>query len=109
MMEGAFQIDSADNVATLLQDAAPGLLPLHGPAGTRETRIHEKIALGHKVALAPIAKDAPIVKYGVVIGVATEPIAAGDWVHLHNCRSLLDERSSQFAAPHETAGGVPHV
>jgi hypothetical protein len=33
------------------------------------------------------------VKYGVTIGVATEPIGAGTWVHTHNCRSELDERS----------------
>jgi len=27
------------------------------------------------------------VKYGLPIGNALEPIAAGAWVHVHNCRS----------------------
>jgi hypothetical protein len=35
-----------------------------------------------------------VIKYGVTIGLATRDIDAGEWVHLHNCRSLLDEGSS---------------
>ena len=54
----------------------------------------ESIARGHKIALRPIAEGRRrCVKYGVTIGFATEPIAAGAWVHTHNCRSGLDERS----------------
>ena len=38
----------------------------------------------------------PIIKYGVVIGVATQEIHEGDWVHLHNMMSRFDERSSKI-------------
>ena len=35
-----------------------------------------------------------MIKYGFPIGHATQPIRAGDWVHLHNCASNYDSRSS---------------
>jgi altronate dehydratase small subunit len=93
----AFQVHAADNVATLLSDAAEGsLIAVVGPAGKRNITAREKIELGHKIALVPIAADSPMTKFGVVIGVATRRIEPGEWVHLHNCRSQLDERSGSF-------------
>lgn len=44
----------------------------------------EPIRQYHKVALADIAVDEPVRKYGQIIGYATEPIRAGAWVHTHN-------------------------
>lgn len=93
----AFQVHDQDNVATLLGEAAAGaLLQIVGPAGRHNLTAREKIELGHKVALATIPEGAPIVKFGIVIGIAMRPIARGEWVHLHNCRSRLDERSGHF-------------
>ena len=93
----AFQVHAADNVATLLSDAAEdSLITIVGPAGKRDITACEKIELGHKIAVAPILEDEPITKFGVVIGVATRRIEPGEWVHLHNCRSQLDERSGSF-------------
>ena len=89
----AFQV----HVATLLGEAAAGaLLQIVGPAGRHNLTAREKIELGHKVALTAIPEGAPIVKFGIVIGIAMRPIARGEWVHLHNCRSRLDERSGHF-------------
>jgi hypothetical protein len=42
---------------------------------------------GNKLAARAIATDEPIVKYACPIGIATEPIAPGAHVHLHNMRS----------------------
>ena len=93
----AFQVHDQDNVATLHGEAAAGaLLQIVGPAGRHNLTAREKIELGHKVALATIPEGAPIVKFGIVIGIAMRPIARGEWVHLHNCRSRLDERSGHF-------------
>jgi hypothetical protein len=93
----AFQVHDQDNVATLLGEAAAGaLLQIVGPAGRHNLTAREKIELGHKVALTAIPEGAPIVKFGIVIGIAMRPIARGEWVHLHNCRSRLDERSGHF-------------
>ncbi len=93
----AFQVQASDNVATLLAEAAEGApLQIVGPDGRQDLIAREKIELGHKVALAAISEGAPIVKFGIVIGIATRPIEPGEWVHLHNCRSQLDERSGHF-------------
>jgi hypothetical protein len=44
------------------------------------------IPFGHKVALRDMLCGAPVVKYGVAIGVATQAIFQGEHVHVHNCR-----------------------
>lgn len=93
----AFQVNADDNVATLLAEATPNsVLTIVGPAGKRDLTARETIALGHKVALAPIPADTAVTKFGVVIGIATRRIEPGEWVHLHNCRSQFDERSGAF-------------
>ena len=97
---GCFQIAEADNVATLLADADPGVVSIHGKDGLGEIKLTEPIKIGHKVAVRAIADGSAVVKYGVTIGVATRPIAPGEWVHLHNCRSLCDALSSSL--DHET-------
>ena len=51
----------------------------------------EKIPAGHKYALRPIACGETVIKYGEIIGRATQDIAAGEWVHTHNVKSHLDE------------------
>jgi hypothetical protein len=93
----AFQVHASDNVATLLGEAAAGApLQIVGPASNSTLIARENIELGHKVALIAIPEGAPVVKFGIVIGIAIRPIAPGEWVHLHNCRSQLDERSGHF-------------
>src|SRR5919197_797922 len=42
------------------------------------------IAHGHKLAIQPIADGAPVRKFGQIIGLATQPIAAGEHIHVHN-------------------------
>lgn len=51
----------------------------------------EGIPAGHKQALCDIAKGDFVIKYGQIIGRATQDIKAGEWVHSHNLRSQLDE------------------
>ena len=52
---------------------------------------NDKIPAGHKYALFPIAKGEYVIKYGEIIGRATQDIAQGEWVHTHNVKSHLDE------------------
>ena len=39
---------------------------------------------GHKLAVRPIAKGAPVRRYNQIIGFATREIRPGEHVHLHN-------------------------
>ena len=95
MVAVAFQLNSSDNVATLLADAEAGSrIVIRGEEALPELTAREAIREGHKVALFSIAEGESIVKYGTSIGTATRAVAPGDWVHLHNCRSNYDTRSS---------------
>ncbi|MCS6860437.1 MAG: altronate dehydratase family protein [Abditibacteriales bacterium] len=47
-------------------------------------QLRQDVPAGHKIALHAVKKDAPLRRYGQVIGFATEDIQPGDWVHLHN-------------------------
>ena len=93
-MKKGFRIHESDNVATLLADAGEEYIEIIGAAGKDSIYCRHPIKLGHKVAVSDIPVDRDIVKYGIVIGTAIQPIQAGQWVHLHNCRSRLDERSA---------------
>jgi len=45
----------------------------------------DRIPAGHKVAIRPHAAGEPVRRYGQIIGFATEAIAPGRHVHVHNC------------------------
>ena len=71
------RMDERDNVAIVANDgglAAGTLLP------GGQTLV-DRVPQGHKLALVDIAADAPVLRYGVVIGHALKPIPAGSWVH----------------------------
>jgi altronate dehydratase small subunit len=87
------RLHAADNVAVVLADVEPGPIHLMEPVDGCTIEVKEPITQGHKVALRPIGDGEAVVKYGVAIGFATAAIAPGAWVHTHNCRSGLDERS----------------
>ena len=82
---GALMLSEKDNVATLLEDAAPetGVLVRLG-SDTRTVSARESIAFGFKIAVSDIARGAAIIKYGETIGIASSDIKQGDMVHVHN-------------------------
>ena len=92
MKPRCFQIQSQDNVATMIGDADHSPVDLIGVARGEIVAIGQ-ISSGHKIALRDIATNEAIVKFGVRIGHATQPIPRGAWVHLHNLASDIDERS----------------
>ncbi|MDD6995416.1 MAG: altronate dehydratase family protein [Candidatus Borkfalkiaceae bacterium] len=56
----------------------------------------ESIPAGHKFALKDIAAGEYIIKYGEIIGKATQNIKKGEWVHTHNVKSHLDEKNAAY-------------
>ena len=93
-MKRSFKIHDSDNVATLIDDALAEPVVVLGAIRETVITLIEKVPLGHKVALSTIEPGEVVIKYGVQIGVATREIRPGEWVHLHNCRSQVDERSA---------------
>ena len=82
-------MNSEDNCATSLAEI-PNDDEVELNGGT-VIRINQKIPFGHKFALRKINKGDLVKKYGEIIGVATENIESGDWIHTHNIKSYYLE------------------
>lgn len=109
-MNQAFVIDARDNVATVLQAVEAGeRLVLLGEVDVTTYVSKEVLRAEHKVALRPIPQGESIIKYGMPIGYATKDIASGEWVHLHNCASNYDERSSTLDAQSGAPTDIEYV
>ncbi|MFX1454229.1 MAG: UxaA family hydrolase [Promethearchaeota archaeon] len=77
-------IDSKDNCGTALENIPKGAKI---DLSDRTIETNNAIPLGHKFALMDIKKGNNIIKYGEIIGIATEEIHEGDWIHIHNIKS----------------------
>jgi altronate dehydratase small subunit len=91
-----------DNVAIAKSDIPAGtILQVMGVTVTLKVAME----VGHKFAFLKVAKGGGITKYGAPIGVATQDIAPGDSMHIHNVTSdyiptyTLDE-GHQFFKEH---------
>ncbi len=81
-------LHSKDNTITALKDLSKEEALIIEDEGNREQIIiRDSIAYAHKAARVYISKGSDVVKYGEVIGVATDNIEAGDHVHVHNVDS----------------------
>ncbi len=108
-MKRCFVVHPADNVATLLDDAqAEQILVIQASGGENTLSLHQPINLGHKTALNAILPNTPILKFGIPIGLATQPILPGEWVHLHNCASFVDSRSATLDIQTGRPGDTPY-
>lgn len=87
-MQRYIKIHPNDNVAVALTDLAEGeRLSLEG----LEVILKQSMERGHKCALQPLAVGDLVVKYGLPIGHATVPVAAGETLHSHNTRTNLND------------------
>lgn len=108
-MKHAFQVHPADTVATLLADAGAEPIEIVQAHRHYELTLQQAIKYGHKVALVDLEAGAPIVKYGIPIGIATRAIQRGEWVHLHNCASAYDARAARLDVESGAAKDTPYV
>ncbi len=89
MAKDAILIKEGDNVATAIRDLEPQQRAAVGGAGKGiDVEIISPISFGHKFAVKKIAKGDDIIKYGEVIGRATEDIGSGEHAHVQNIESL---------------------
>ena len=71
------RLAASDNVIVAVDPITPG-------ATVAGATARERISRGHKMAVAAIATNEPVRKYGQIIGFASRAIAPGDWVHEYN-------------------------
>jgi altronate hydrolase len=84
------RLNARDNIIVAVDRVDPGV-DVEGIAATGA------ILRGHKMATQDIARGTAIVKFGQIIGFASEHIAAGSHVHTHNCSFGEFERDYAFA------------
>ena len=68
-----------DCVVVALSDLAPGI-----PLGEPDLVTRDAIPVGHKIAVVAMAPGDPVRKFDQIIGFATQAIAPGQHVHVHN-------------------------
>jgi hypothetical protein len=80
----AVLVDPKDNVAVATKEIKSGeaIVGIEG----LEVRANEDIMRNHKVAIAEVAENGPVRKYGETIGYASKLVRPGDWVHAHNMK-----------------------
>lgn len=87
----ALRLHATDNVVIAVTALAAGWRIDGEDIVTRS-----EIPAGHKIAAADIAAGAPIRRYGQPVGIASQPIARGEHVHLHNMAAGDMARDYQF-------------
>lgn len=119
VVPGHVPVPLAD-VATLLHpkdDVAIARIPLNRGVTLRlppdslapDTCIEvvQRIQAGHKVALRAISQDEPVLRYGSLIGIATQPIPAGSHVHTHNLAIGEREQACEFGIDYHPISFLP--
>jgi altronate dehydratase small subunit len=88
MTRNAIKLDPGDNVASALAPLARGQIAAvqcHSDPVEQVTLIDD-VPFGFKLAVRDIRQGENILKYGMVMGVATCDIKAGAMVHIQNCQ-----------------------
>ncbi len=85
----AIALRAIDNVATALRNLETGEEIVVGVEDRSvRVRVSQPISFGHKLALTDIARGEHVLKYGEIIGRATQAILTGFHAHIHNIESL---------------------
>lgn len=79
-MRDYVKLTDRDNVAVVTRDTSKGTEIMPGLV------LLDDIPQAHKFALSDIPKDGEIIRYGVVLGYALDPIKRGAWINEHMLR-----------------------
>ena len=95
----AILLNTSDDVAVARKTIPAGqrLITDEGPL-TSTTDIR----MGHKISMRAIRPDAPVLKYGQIIGFATQAIRPGEHVHTHNLSVKDFDRDYEFSNEAQT-------
>lgn len=104
----ALLLREGDDVAVTKQRVEGGTVVVHGG---KEIPVLSTLPAGHKLALHGIATNAPVRKYGQIIGYATTAIEPGAWVHTNNLGfgAGQGEGDRALQLDYEFSTDIPHV
>ena len=86
MRNNAVLIELSDNVVVATVDIKAGETVRFGL--DVQVKAETDVKRGHKIAVKPILEGCGVIKYGAVIGRASQPIEVGQWVHVHNVTDI---------------------
>ena len=89
--ERILRLHERDNVVVAVDGLRPGSV-VDGIAASG------RVLRGHKMASSRISKGEPVLKFGQIIGFASEDINPGDHVHTHNCAYAEFDRDYAYCA-----------
>ncbi|MEC8711603.1 MAG: UxaA family hydrolase, partial [Pseudomonadota bacterium] len=98
-MSETIRLDASDNVVTATKTLEAGL-------AVEAVITQAIIPRNHKLATRAIAAGEPVRKYAQVIGYASEDIAAGAHVHVHNVSFRNTDADYEFATDLRPARAV---
>lgn len=81
--------EPGDSVGVAVKDLDPGELRGYYLVGDHVIELTgaSEVPLGHKIALTDLAEGEDVIEYGVRVGVTTEAVSKGSYIHVHNVRS----------------------
>lgn len=89
MHKNGIKIAETDNVVTVMQNVDEmDEVFYRTKTGDKLVISQEKIPQFHKIVCRRLSKGDTVIKYGEPIGVATTDIAIGEYVHIHNLKSI---------------------
>ncbi len=81
MFRKSMMIYPEDSVAMVLEDSRKGDV-IRTARG--EVTLLEDVAFAHKVAVTPLKRNDPVIKYREQIGYMLSDAPVGTWIHNHN-------------------------
>lgn len=98
------RIHPTDDVAVAVRSLETGAVVA---LDDEELGVNAAIPAGHKVALRALDRGQTVCKYSFPIGLATQPISRGDWVHDHNLTTALVGELADYRFTPEVATPLP--
>jgi altronate dehydratase small subunit len=89
-----------DDVAVATHDLEPGdTVEVLVGSHVRTLVVRDRIPIGHKISLRPMAAGTDVRKYGEVIGRLSERADEGAHIHVHNLKSLRGPADPSLSEP----------
>lgn len=90
-------LDGNDNICVATRNLSKGTIL---DVEDQSFELQEDIRIGHKIAIREIDSETPVYKYGQPIGLSTERVTPGQWVHVHNVKHVAPETDYEKATNH---------
>lgn len=105
-MQNFLRIHEKDNVAVALTDITRGEQAVfHVEGETLVVEAAQDIPAGHKMALYDLGAGEQVIKYGAPIGITSDSVLKGQWIHTFNVKTQLGDMLEYTYQPYGRTEG----